>query len=87
MTYVREVSVTDFYNCMWLYFQFDSFCVFSEFKPVSLISKYSNAFKAHILLLHIFLTHYSNAGAAALHISPTFPKMCGNHDIFVSSQN
>ena len=31
MTYVREVIETDFYNCMCLYFQFDSICVFSEF--------------------------------------------------------
>ena len=31
MTYLREVSKTDFYNCMCLYFQFDSVCVFSEF--------------------------------------------------------
>ena len=31
MTYVREVTKTDFCNCMCLYFQFDSICVFSEF--------------------------------------------------------
>ena len=31
MTYVREVTETDFYNCMCLYFQLDSTCVFSEF--------------------------------------------------------
>ena len=31
MTYEREVSETDFYHCMCLYFQFDPICVFSEF--------------------------------------------------------
>ena len=30
MTYVREVTETDFYQCMCLYFQFDPICVFSE---------------------------------------------------------
>ena len=39
MTYVREVTLTDFYNCMCKYFQFYSSCVFSEFvstsKPLS----------------------------------------------------
>ena len=31
MTYVREVTETDFYNPTCLYFQFDPICVFSEF--------------------------------------------------------
>ena len=31
MTYVRDVIETDFYDCVWLYFQFDAICVFSEF--------------------------------------------------------
>ena len=31
MTYVREVTETDFYNCMCLHFQFDAICIFSEF--------------------------------------------------------
>ena len=31
MTYEREVTGTDFYHCMCLYFQFDPICVFSEF--------------------------------------------------------
>ena len=31
MTYVREVTETDFYNCMCLNFQFDPICVFSDF--------------------------------------------------------
>ena len=31
MIYVREVSKTDFYNCMCFYLQFDWICVFSEF--------------------------------------------------------
>ena len=35
MTYVREVTQTDFYNCMCLYFQFDLICVFSEFVSTS----------------------------------------------------
>ena len=53
MIYVREV--TDFYNYMCLYFQFDSICVFSElFELVSLLSKYFYAFKAYVLLLHVF---------------------------------
>ena len=30
MTCVREVTETDFYSCMCLYFQFGSICVFSE---------------------------------------------------------
>ena len=31
-TYVREVTETDFCDCMCLYFQFDSICIFSEFE-------------------------------------------------------
>ena len=31
MTYVREETKTDFYNCMCLYFQSDSICACSEF--------------------------------------------------------
>ena len=31
MTYMREVTETDFYNCMYLYFQFNLICVFYEF--------------------------------------------------------
>ena len=27
---IREVTETGFYSCMWLYFQLDSICVFSE---------------------------------------------------------
>ena len=30
MAYVREVTETDFYQCICLYFQFDPICVFSE---------------------------------------------------------
>ena len=30
-TYVREVTETDFSDCMCLYCQFDSICVFSKF--------------------------------------------------------
>ena len=30
MTYVREVTETDLYNCMCLYFQFDPVWAFSE---------------------------------------------------------
>ena len=55
MTYVREVTETDFYNCMCLYFQFDLICVFSELlELVSRLSKQFHAFKAYILLLHVF---------------------------------
>ena len=38
MTYVREVTETDFYNCMCLHFQFDTFCIFSEFICIHAIS-------------------------------------------------
>ena len=31
MTYVGEVTETDFYNFMYLYFQFDSICICCEF--------------------------------------------------------
>ena len=31
MTYVWGVTEADFNNCMCLYFQFDSICIFSEF--------------------------------------------------------
>ena len=57
MTYVREVTEIDFYNCMCLYFRFDSICVFSELFEllvVSLLSKQFHAFKAYILPLHVF---------------------------------
>ena len=55
MTYVREVTATDLYDCMCLYFQFDIICVFSElFELVKLLSKQFNDFKAYIFLLHVF---------------------------------
>ena len=54
MTYVREITETNFYNCMCLYFQFDSICVFSEYELEKLLFKQFNAFKAYILLLHVF---------------------------------
>ena len=56
MTYVREVTETDFYNGVYFYFQFESICVFSEFffLLVTFLSKQFNAFKANILLLHVF---------------------------------
>ena len=31
MTYVREVTEIDFWNCMCLCFQFDSICIYSGF--------------------------------------------------------
>ena len=44
MSYVREVTETEFNNCMYLYFQFDSVCLFSDLlELVILISKYFNA--------------------------------------------
>ena len=47
MTYVREVIKHNLYNCMCLYFQFDSIWYFlSLFELVSLLSKQFNAFKA-----------------------------------------
>ena len=58
ISYVREVTKTDFYNRMTLclYFQFDSICYFLRFffELVSLFSKQFNAFKAYILLPHVF---------------------------------
>ena len=55
MTNVSEETETDFYNSMSLYFQFDSVCIFSGlFELVSLLSKRFHAFKAYILLLHVF---------------------------------
>ena len=53
MTYVREVTETDFYNCMCLYFQFDSICIYSEFLITNMSFKQYNSFKAYILLLHV----------------------------------
>ena len=68
MTYVREVTETDFYNCMCLYFQFDSICVFSKFvELVNLLSWQFIVFKAGIYFAatSIFLTSYSNVDAVA----------------------
>ena len=46
MTFVREVTKLTC-NCMCLYFQFDSICVFlSLFELVSLLSKQFHAFDA-----------------------------------------
>ena len=60
MTYAREVPETDLYNCVCLYFQFDSIRIFlGWFELVSLISKYFIYFAA----TYVFLTRYSNAGA------------------------
>ena len=55
MAYVREVNETDFCNCMCVNFQFDTLCVFlSLFQLEKLLCKEFNAFKAYILLLHVF---------------------------------
>ena len=50
VTDVREVTETDLYNCMCLYFLFVSICVFSEFELVSILSKKFNAFKDTLLI-------------------------------------
>ena len=67
MWYVREVTETDLYNYMCLYFHFDSICVLSElFELVSLLSQQFHAFKAYILLQNVVsITRYSNADAGA----------------------
>ena len=55
LTYVKEVTETDFFNCMCLYFQFKPTAHFlSLFELVSLLSKQFNAFKAYILMLNVF---------------------------------
>ena len=55
MTYVREVTETDFCKCVCLYFQFDSSCIFFElFDLVNFLSKQFRAFKTYILLLHVY---------------------------------
>ena len=61
---IREVTETDFYNCMCLCFQISSIC--SCFELVSLISKHFNAFKA---ATYIFLNSYFRGWG--LHILPT----------------
>ena len=67
MWHVREVTETDLYNYMCLYFHFDSICVLSElFELVSLLSQQFHAFKAYILLQNVVsITRYSNADAGA----------------------
>ena len=69
MTYVREVTETDFYNCMCLYFQA---YFLSLFELVNLLSRQFYAFNAYILLLRT----YSNAGAGAGYIFyPLSPRL------------
>ena len=70
MAYVREVTETDLYNCMCLFFQFDSICVVSElFYLVSLLSKQFRAFKAGILLLHVFSLYVTLTRVRVTHFS------------------
>ena len=57
VTYVREVTESDFYNFMFFYIssliQFAYFlCLF---ELVSILYKQFSAFKAYILLLHMFI--------------------------------
>ena len=51
MTYVREVSETDFYNCVYISSLIHSAYFLSLFELVRLLSKQFIAFKAYILLL------------------------------------
>ena len=84
MTYVRQVTETDFYNGMCLYFQFGSICILlSLFELVILLSTPFNAFKVYILLLHVFQTCYSKAGVGYIFYPLSF--YSANH--FISSFN
>ena len=74
MTYVREVTETDLYNSMCLYFQFDSIWLFSEmFELVSLLSKQFHAFKAYILLLHVFSLRVTLTPVRVTHFTYSLP--------------
>ena len=54
LSYVREVTETDLFNCMCLYFQFDSICVLSDL--LELVSLSSKQFLSNFMLIrHIFL--------------------------------
>ena len=65
MTYVREVTEADFYNCICLSFQFDSICVFSVFVLTSKsFIEAIQCFKAYIYAATcVFLTRSFNVGA------------------------
>ena len=52
MTYVKEVTETDLYNCMCLCFQFDSICVFSKFVWTSSEHTKYVRFTASVLVLY-----------------------------------
>ena len=55
MTYVREVTETDFFNlCVYISSLIQSAYFLSLYELVSLLSKQFNAFKAYILLVHVF---------------------------------
>ena len=73
MTYVREVTETDFCNYMCLYIQFDSIVYFlSLFELVSLLSKQFNALKVYVWLQHVFSSGVTLTRCrCGLHILPT----------------
>ena len=55
MTHVRQVTETDFYDwCVYISSLIQSAYFLSLFELVSLLSQQCNAFKAYILLLHVF---------------------------------
>ena len=55
MTYVREVTETDFYNvCVYISSLIQSEYFLGWFELQKLLSKQFNSFKAYILLLHVF---------------------------------
>ena len=51
--------------CVYITSLFQSASFLSLYEVISLLSKQFNAFKAYILLLHVFLTRYSNTDACA----------------------
>ena len=63
MTYVREITETDFYNYVFIFSNLIQSAYFlSLFELVNLLSRQFYAFNAYILLLHVFPLSYSNAG-------------------------
>ena len=64
MTYVREVTETDFHSCMCLYFQFDSICVFSFYPSNVMLLR-------HIFCGYICFPNVLVERGCGLHILPT----------------
>ena len=70
MTYVREVTkLTSIVVCVYIS-SLTQFAYFlSLFELVNLLSKPSNAFKAKILLLHVFAQHVTLTGVRVTHFT------------------